>query len=119
MASSPLKINLFKRLENLKALKPDWNGENELPIRERSYRNVKDAILATNSSMLSGWILFPAPNGSLYFAGPGKSKAGISIGDDEMTYSVRSSKGTLNGKKAFSKENFINIISSINSLINE
>lgn len=113
------KTNFRRRLEYLKTtLKQNWNGENDYPIEEESYLNVKAAINSVSGRLLKYWNLFPDPNGTLLFSPKDDSIAGISIGNKKFSYAAYISDDfQLTGKEPFSVEAFKNILKQIHRML--
>lgn len=113
------KTSMLKRLDYLKSsLKPNWNGEDDLPIEEESYQNAKAALNSMTGRMLKHWNLFPDTNGTLLLSPNDDSVAGISIGNNEFSYAVFVSEDKqLSGKEPFSVDAFKAVIGQTHRLL--
>lgn len=118
-AAFEVKSALLNRLDHLKTtLKPNWNGEDDLPIEQASYLNTKAAIEETPARLLKHWDLFPDPNGTLLLSPKDESVAGISIGNSEFSYAAYvSDDKQFSGKEPFSIEAFSDALKQIHRLL--
>lgn len=114
-----VKHQYLRRLEKLKvSLHRGWNGEDDLPIEEKSYQNAKAALSATPAEMLQRWNLFPVSNGTLQLSPIERDIAGISIGNDRFSYAAYvSDEKQLEGEMPFSVENFSNVLRKIHAIL--
>ena len=112
-----IRKKYLSRLEDLRRLEFDWNGEQDHPIEEGSFRNMKDLLFNVSESTLNRWALFPSPNGTLYLTMKGGKKAGISIGNEKFSFAAQSDQGIIKGEYDFSVGSVLSVFNSIEELL--
>lgn len=117
-SNAEIKERLILRLIKFqKELKQGWNGNEELPMEEKSVFNALSAVDATSAIEFAKWTVFPSPNGTILFSPTDDLIAGISIGNDEFSYAAVGNRGQeIKGKEVFSVNSFKLAIRLINSM---
>ncbi|MCC8114855.1 MAG: hypothetical protein LIP03_12870 [Bacteroidales bacterium] len=77
------------RIQELAALRQDWDDENADPIVPSLLKLIEDFLPLTTTDILAKWWLFPAPNGSLSLSPEGEQRAAVSIGTNGITAFAR------------------------------
>lgn len=76
---------LLKRLSDFQEYEQGWDGDNARPIHRNVVKNFKQVLEHCSDSLLTGWTIFPAANGSLLMEYKPR-EAGINIGKDDFSY---------------------------------
>ncbi|MCC8113294.1 MAG: hypothetical protein LIP03_04725 [Bacteroidales bacterium] len=92
----------YAHLEELAALKDDWNEEGAYAIVPELIELVRDFVPLASEKVLSHWWALPVPNGSLEMVPESDAFASISIGTNGISYLVKAegrnkSTGVANG----------------------
>lgn len=95
------------RLEELAALKSNWDGEGALPINKAAIKNARAIIDESNDSVLSSWTFFPEVNGTILLQ-KNDNTACVSIGKKD--FSAINDKEEIN-RQPFSAERVVSFIS--------
>jgi len=84
---------LVTRLDEMAALKADWDDEGAPPIDKTIIDTVKQLIERDNGQALEKWIIFPDTNGTLQLDAKERD-AVISIGRTEFSYFYNGKEGS-------------------------
>lgn len=114
-----IKKNLLNRLYKLtnSLKKKGWDGYNAYPLEKTSSSNMHIVLNSLPSPMLTHWILFPAPNGTLTLQAKGKSIAIVNIGNTTISYSAIKKANKLIGQETFKPERIKLIFQNLNSFL--
>ena len=111
---SSVRMQLTKRLKELAALSDNWDDEGAFAIDKGVVSKVKKLIAHSGAEVLSDWILFPEPNGTIQLKSR-SHRAVITIGATDYSYVSRFDdvKESANHQK-FTPSSIIKLVNHIN-----
>lgn len=77
--------NMLRRLSDFQEYERGWDDEDASPLNRQVVKNFKKVLEDTTDSLLSGWTIYPAANGSLLLEYQPR-EAGINIGKSDFSY---------------------------------
>ena len=106
---------MSQRLDSLTELRQGWDGNNALPIDQRTYSNMQAVLLCCHDEDVEQWLLFPDIDGSLYLdLKSDKADAGIILSSNAFSFFTDD-----HAEKdiPFSTDVFMKVLRSINKLV--
>ena len=88
---------LLRRLSDFQEYEEGWDDADALPLNRCVVKNFKKVLEQSSDSILEGWTIFPAANGTLLLEYK-PAEAGINIGKDDFSYYCLKSNGSVEGK---------------------
>ena len=76
---------LLRRLSDFQEYEQGWDDGDARPLSPTVVKNFKAVLEGSSDSLLTGWTIFPAANGSLLLEYKPR-EAGINIGKDDFSY---------------------------------
>lgn len=89
--------DMLRRLSDFQEYEEGWDDADALPLNRSVVKNFKKVLEQSNDSILEGWTIFPAANGTLLMEYK-PAEAGINIGKEDFSYYRLSRNGSLEGK---------------------
>ncbi len=88
---------MLRRLSDFQEYEEGWDDADALPLNRNVVKNFKKVLEQSTDSVLEGWTIFPAANGTLLLEYK-PAEAGINIGKDDFSYYRLNSNGDVEGK---------------------
>lgn len=88
---------LLRRLSDFQEYEEGWDDADALPLNRNVVKNFKKVLEQSTDSILEGWTIFPAANGTLLLEYK-PAEAGINIGKSDFSYYRISRNGSIEGK---------------------
>ena len=106
--------NMLRRLSDFQEYERGWDDGDARPLNRNVVKNFKSVLEQSTDSLLAGWTIYPAANGSLLLEYK-PTEAGINIGKDDFSYYFLASDGTIGGKNhlQFSPSAILNVMQQI------
>ena len=100
---------MLRRLSDFQEYEEGWDDADALPLNRSVVKNFKKVLEQSTDSILDGWTIFPAANGTLLLEYK-TAEAGINIGKDDFSYYRLNSNGSVEGKnkQSFTPKAIIN-----------
>ena len=88
---------MLRRLSDFQEYEQGWDDADARPLNKGVVKNFKKVLELSTDSILNGWTLFPAANGTLLLEYK-PLEAGINIGKDDFSYYILKPDGSVEGK---------------------
>lgn len=98
------------RIDELAALKSNWDDDNALPIEKQTIKNARVLIDKANEADLKDWVIFPDTNGTILLENK-TNDATISLGNKSFSFISKSLRGS---NQKYSVSALLNTIRTIN-----
>ena len=87
---------MLRRLSDFQEYEEGWDDADAQPLNRSVVKNFKEVLEQSTDSILEGWTIFPAANGTLLLEYK-PAEAGINIGKDDFSYYRLNSNGDVEG----------------------